>query len=103
MFIHIGESRVLGLEEVIGIFDYRACARQPLAAQFIDSKRHRGLLVRFSEKRTKSYIVCRGGEVFLSPISSKTLEERFLSLTQAFSGLKDGKVVTGADERSKDE
>jgi regulator of extracellular matrix RemA (YlzA/DUF370 family) len=103
LFIHIGESKVLSLEEVIGIFDYRACARQPLAAQYIDGKRHRGLLIRFSEKRTKSYIVCRGGEVFLSPISSKTLEERFLSLAQALSGLDDEGDVTRAEERSKDE
>lgn len=88
MFVHIGENRVVSVEEIIGIFDFSAYATCQGVADFLDRKRDEGLLVRFSEKRTKSYVVCREGEVLLSPISSKTLEERYGSLLRGIDGLK---------------
>lgn len=90
MFVHIGENRVVSIEEIIGIFDFSVCESCPGVAEFLDRKRDEGLLVRFSEKRTKSYVVCRDGEVLLSPISSKTLEERYGSLLKGINGLKAG-------------
>jgi regulator of extracellular matrix RemA (YlzA/DUF370 family) len=86
LFIHIGEKKVLCIEEVMGIFDYTAIAESETTKAFIENKSRKGLLVRFSEKRSKSFIVCENGEVLLSPISSSTLEERYISLAEKLKG-----------------
>lgn len=88
MFIHIGENKVLCVEEVMGIFDYTVIADSDITKEFIDKKRDSGRVVRFSEKRSKSFIICENGEVLLSPISSKTLEERYRNLSSSLRGQK---------------
>jgi hypothetical protein len=74
MFLHIGGSRVVAGEEIIGIFDIRIRDKQ-CNKEFLQSSSIRN---DHGDEEVKAFIVSSAGVSF-SPIAPVTLKKRFQS------------------------
>lgn len=73
MFLHIGNSRVVYLKDIIGIFNLEIKNNQ-VNNQFLESSL--GTKITEKEKENNSAFVITKRNVFYSPISSLTLQKR---------------------------
>lgn len=73
MFLHIGNSRVVYLKDIIGIFNLELKNNQ-VNNQFLESSS--GTKITKQEKENNSAFVITTQKVFYSPISSLTLQKR---------------------------
>ncbi|MGI6307654.1 MAG: extracellular matrix regulator RemB [Dethiobacteria bacterium] len=73
MFLHIGNSRVVHLQEIIGIFNLEIKDNQ-VNTQFLESSS--GDQISAKEKEKNNSFVITTDKVFYSPISSLTLQKR---------------------------
>jgi hypothetical protein len=81
VFIHLGEEKAILNRDLIGIFNYELIKKSKTAKEFIDIMAHDGVLEKVSkDKKIKSFVVAKD-KVFLSPISSTTLQKRILNFT----------------------
>ena len=79
MFLHLGEEKSISNKEIIGIFNYELVKKSKATKEFIDIMTVDGVLQKVSEdKEVKSFVV-GNDKVFLSPISSVTLQNRILN------------------------
>ena len=72
MFLHIGESRIVFLNEIIGIFNLGSNEDNK---QFLESAADESELKRRDYENDKSFVVT-SESVYFSPISSSTLAKR---------------------------
>lgn len=73
MFLHIGNSRVVYLKDIIGIFNLEIKNNQ-VNNQFLES--NIGTKITEKERENNSAFVITKQKVFYSPISSLTLKKR---------------------------
>jgi hypothetical protein len=73
MFLHIGNSRVVYLKDIIGIFNLELKDSQ-VNNQFLES--NIGTKISEREKENNSAFVITTQKIFYSPISSLTLQRR---------------------------
>ncbi|NMB35333.1 MAG: DUF370 domain-containing protein [Firmicutes bacterium] len=73
MFLHIGNSRVVYLKDIIGIFNLEIKNNQ-VNNQFLES--NIGTKITEKERENNSAFVITKQKVFYSPISSLTLQKR---------------------------
>jgi len=79
VFLHLGEEKSISNKEIIGIFNYELVKKSKATKEFIDIMTVDGVLQKVSEdKEVKSFVV-GNDKVFLSPISSVTLQNRILN------------------------
>jgi len=79
MYLHLGDEVVASYDEIIGIFDLDAVTVSAEGKKYLRQAERGGRVVGISENLPKSFIVCesKGREtVFISPISSATLQKR---------------------------
>jgi len=76
MFLHLGGEITIPQREIMGIFDYEAIGKSPITKEFLDLARNDKNVVEISASlQVKSFIITNT-KVFLSPISSTTLQKR---------------------------
>lgn len=81
MFLHLGEERSILNQDILGIFDYKLVKKSKITKEFMDLVVHDQTLEKVSmDKEVKSFVVTKE-KVFLSPISSLTLQKRILKFT----------------------
>ena len=73
MFLHIGNSRVVYLKDIVGIFNLEIKDNQ-VNNQFLESSI--GTKITEQEKENNNAFVITTQKVFYSPISSLTLQKR---------------------------
>lgn len=73
MFLHMGNDVVVPLSEVIGVVDLTAEPSQ-INREFLKTAEEEGFVIQLDEKPV-SIVIC-AKNVFLSPISAKTLYKR---------------------------
>ncbi len=73
MFLHIGNSRVVPLKELIGIFNLEIRHNQ-VNTQFLESN-YRCNINREEEKTANSFVITKE-KIYYSPISPLTLQKR---------------------------
>ncbi len=73
MFLHIGDSRVVYLKDIVGIFNLEIKDNQ-VNNQFLESSI--GTKITEQEKENNNAFVITTQKVFYSPISSLTLQKR---------------------------
>lgn len=79
MFLHLGEEKSIQNKDIIGIFNYELIKKSKSTKEFIDIMTHEGVLEKVSKNnKIKSFVVAKE-KVFLSPISSTTLQKRVLN------------------------
>ena len=79
MFLHIGENVVVPIKDIIGIFDMETTMYSSDSMQFLRLAEEDGFVERITGDKPKSFIIAeidKKSKVYLSPISSSTLNKR---------------------------
>lgn len=83
MYIHLGAETVVKKDEIIGIFDIENTTVSKLSRDFLNKSTKKNEVVTVSFEMPKSFVVCEEKEtrqktVYISPLSSSTLQKRYL-------------------------
>ena len=80
MYLHLGQSTVITLNEIIGIFDLDNTTVSKKTRDYLSDAEKKGEVRVVSNELPKSFIVCSSEEeknsVYLSQISTSTLLKR---------------------------
>ncbi|MFD3155345.1 extracellular matrix regulator RemB [Haloimpatiens sp. FM7330] len=79
MFLHLGENVVVPVDDVIGIFDIDTTMYSSDTIQFLRWAEEDGFVERITKEKPKSFVLAevdKKSKIFLSPISSSTLNKR---------------------------
>ena len=72
MFLHLGESIVVPIKDIIGIFDIESTMYSPDTSQFLRLAEEDGFVQRITNDKPKSFIIAevnKKSKIYLSPIS----------------------------------
>lgn len=75
MYLHLGGNAIVFTKDIIGIFDMDKTTVSARTRNFLAAKEKEGKIVVLGDGLPQSFVVTKE-KVFLSPISSKTLEKR---------------------------
>jgi len=79
MFLHIGGDIVIPIKNIIAIFDMEKTTISKDTREFLKTAEEEGFIQSISDDIPKSYIVTetdKKSKIYLSPISSTTLQKR---------------------------
>lgn len=80
MYLHLGQDKVVNMDEIIGIFDLDTSTVSKSTRDYLTKAEKDGCVTNVCTDLPKSFIVCigRGGKthVYISQISSSTLLKR---------------------------
>ncbi len=81
MYIHIGNEKLIKLEEIIGIFDLESSTISKRTRDFLAKAEKKKQVTTVSYDLPKSFVVCaeqnkRNQKIYISQISSSTLLKR---------------------------
>lgn len=79
MFLHIGGDVVIPMNDVIGILDIETTTLSNDTREFLKIAEEEGFIITISEDMPKSFIITEANKkskIYLSPISSVTLQKR---------------------------
>ena len=84
MYLHLGQDYVVHTRDIIGIFDIEPTSISKHTRAFLRHAETEGAVVTLSDELPKSFVITDFPDetVFISPISSKTLEKRCGRLDQ---------------------
>ena len=75
MYLHIGDSEVIPYEEIVGVFDLDNATYAKRTRDFLERAEAEGRLISLGQRLPASLVVTAQA-VYLSPISSQTLNKR---------------------------
>ena len=79
MFVHLGESTVVNINDIVLIIDLDNTTVSKITKDYLRNAEKNGLVVNVSDELPKSAVICRSGEVnkvYISQISPSTLQKR---------------------------
>lgn len=76
MYLHLGNSRIVRSDTVIGFFDLDNTSRSDATRDFLAAAESEGRLALCDDGLPRCFVVCDDGVVYLTRISAKTLAER---------------------------
>ena len=79
MYLHIGQSVLVPISSVIGIFDMDNSTSSHITRAYLSRAEKEGRLVNVWDDLPKSFIICQEGEkvtVYLSQLGTQTLLKR---------------------------
>jgi len=79
MFLHIGGDVVIPMKDVIAILDIETTTLSGDTREFLKIAEEEGFIITISEDMPKSFIITevnKKSKIYLSPISSVTLQKR---------------------------
>ena len=79
MLLHLGGNISILKEEIIGIFDYEAI-NSDISKEFLDIARNEKRIIEINSIEKNKSIVILKDKIFISPISSLTLQKRTVEL-----------------------
>jgi len=78
MFLHLGENKVVFNQDLIGFFNYDLVNKSRDSSQFLELVSNGQKLEKIGEEKTVKSFIITTDKVFLSPISTMTLQKRAL-------------------------
>lgn len=85
MFLHLGADVVVFLKDIIAVMDIEKTTTTQISREFLRRSQEKGSVITVSDDLPKSFIVAvKDGQqtVYLSPISTATLNKRILKEPQ---------------------
>ncbi len=79
MFLHLGENVVVPIKDVIGIFDIETTMYSSDTSQFLRLAEEDDFVEKITDDKPKSFVIAevnKKSKIYLSPISSSTLNKR---------------------------
>lgn len=75
-YLHLGRDVAITTEEVVAILDLESWAQAEASLEFLAIAKEEGFIQDLAGEKAKSLILATKNRVFLSPISSWTLQRR---------------------------
>lgn len=79
MFLHLGSELLVLKKDIIGIFDYDIVKKSKDTKEFMEIAINEGTINKIKGNNKHKSFVITDKQVYLSPISSLTLEKRILN------------------------
>ncbi len=79
MYLHVGKEIILKSKDIIGIFDLDTATVSKRTRDYLNRAEKAGEVINVTTELPKSFIVCKGEKgkkIYISQISSSTLEKR---------------------------
>lgn len=81
MYLHLGQNVMVGLPEVVGIFDMDTSTVRAATKDYLHNAEKEKRVVNVSTDLPKSFVVCKENtakehKFFISPLSTSTLSKR---------------------------
>ncbi|MBQ7036839.1 MAG: DUF370 domain-containing protein [Clostridia bacterium] len=80
MYIHIGGTHAVRMRDIIGIMDIENTSTSKVTRDFLRKKEKEGKVITTSYDLPKSFVVTEE-YVYITPVTSQTLEKRFKLFT----------------------
>lgn len=83
MYLHLGKNTVIKNKDIVGIFDMDTSTISKNTREYLAKAEKSGRVVNVSLELPKSFVVCKNNgdtKVYISQISSQTLQKRNVSL-----------------------
>lgn len=80
MFLHLGGDVAVLQKDIIGIFDIESTQRSAISREFMEIASNEKAVIRISPTEQNKSFILVGDKVYLSPISSATLQKRRMGL-----------------------
>ncbi len=84
MFLHLGSDVMVFVKDIIAIFDFETTTLSKITREFLSISEEEEFIINVSEEDLpKSFIITevdRESKIYISPISSSTLNKRFEEL-----------------------
>ncbi len=84
MFLHLGSDIMVFIKDIIAIFDFETTTLSKITREFLSISEEEEFIINVSqEDLPKSFIITevdRKSKIYISPISSSTLNKRFEEL-----------------------
>jgi len=87
MFLHLGGEVSVPKKEIMGIFDYETVRRSNITKEFLELAQNDKNIVEIAPNQPVKSFIITNSKVFLSPISSTTLQKRALLFFSSIKGL----------------
>lgn len=87
MYLHIGEDRIVFLHDIVAIMDIEKTTTSNNTREFLRKSEEKGAVITVGTDIPRSFIVTLtdgNQKVYLSPISSSTLNKRILKLNDDY-------------------
>lgn len=84
MYIHLGQNVIVNENDVVGIFDLDITTIKKSTRDYIYNAEKEKKVETIPGDLPKSFIIMADGKIYISPISSKTLQKRKNSLSGFF-------------------
>lgn len=87
MYLHIGEEKVVFLDDIIAIMDIEKTTTSNNTREYLKKSEENGIVTAIGTDIPKSFVVALTDgqqKVFLSPISSSTLNKRFRKIADDY-------------------
>lgn len=79
MYLHLGNNKMIKMQDVVGIFDLDSTTISKKTRDFLAEAEKKGEVISVSFELPKSFVVCKneeGRKIYLSQLSSSTLHKR---------------------------
>ncbi|MCH5299732.1 MAG: DUF370 domain-containing protein [Ruminococcus sp.] len=83
MYLHLGKNTVIKTKDIVGIFDMDTSTISKNTRDYLAKAEKSGRVINVSQELPKSFVICKdtdGIKVYISQISSQTLQKRKVSL-----------------------
>lgn len=83
MYLHLGKNTVINTKDIVGIFDMDTSTISKNTRDYLSVAEKAGRVINVSMELPKSFVVCKdeeGIKVYISQISSQTLQKRKINL-----------------------
>lgn len=83
MYLHLGKNTVIKTKDIVGIFDMDTSTISKNTRDYLAKAEKSGRIINVSQELPKSFVICKdtdGIKVYISQISSQTLQKRKVSL-----------------------
>ena len=85
MFLHLGDGYMIPSKEVVLIGDLESTTSSEITEEFLEISDEEGFIVDYSGGKARSFVLTEE-TIYLSMISSKTLEDRVNRFTEENGG-----------------
>lgn len=91
MYIHLGNNKMIKMEEIVGIFDIESTTISKRSRDFLTKAEKAGQVRTLSYDLPKSFVLCapknkKNQKVYISQISSSTLLKRSGYIDSIYNG-----------------
>ena len=74
MYVHIGENKVLRKKDILFVFDMDSTTVSVHTRNYLSKAQREGRVITLGFDLPKSFIVVKGGDIYLSPFNSTTIK-----------------------------